>query len=340
MLSSVRFYPIEYYSQFSTDEEGVVLGVCKDIFNKEYNSPTGDIVIAALCNAMHELHCNSLTTILADICHSPGRPGVTSNHVVRLVRMGEGLNSHYASIATEETRPAPLSIESFTPELIRPQPKAPTRKSSRKGRKRRKTAILTNSPEKALLEDEQNQRKMHKRIKSLEKDQLRRHRKERKQKSEKGRHHRTWQNSGNLQMSTSALNAYNNGRVAIKPRNLSSICNPLNRLLQKNVAWKWSPPREKAFRKLKECLGSADVLTHYDSSLPVRLACDASSLGIGAVLSHVMPDGFERPIAYASRSLSKSEKNYSQIDKKRSCHHIRCKEISSISIWQTLHIGN
>ena len=60
---------------------------------------------------------------------------------------------------------------------------------------------------------------------------------------------------------------------------------------------------------------SEQVLTHYDPVLPVRLACDASPTGIGAVLSHLMPDGSERPVAFASRSLTKTEPKYAQIDK-------------------------
>ena len=57
------------------------------------------------------------------------------------------------------------------------------------------------------------------------------------------------------------------------------------------------------------------MLVHYDPDLPLKLHCDASAYGVGAVLSHVFPNGDERPVAYASRTLTQSERGYAQLEK-------------------------
>ena len=97
--------------------------------------------------------------------------------------------------------------------------------------------------------------------------------------------------------------------------NLSTVIAPLNDLLQKNKKWEWSTECDDSFIKVKQLIASENVLCHYNPSLPIRLASDASAYGLGAVLSHVYKDGTERPIAFASRSLLKTERGYSQIDK-------------------------
>lgn len=53
---------------------------------------------------------------------------------------------------------------------------------------------------------------------------------------------------------------------------------------------------------VKLLLESKEVLVHFDPNLELTLECDASPYGIGAVLSHVFPDGEEKPIAFASRT--------------------------------------
>ena len=49
------------------------------------------------------------------------------------------------------------------------------------------------------------------------------------------------------------------------------------------------------------------MLAHYDVTKPLKLFCDASPNGLGACMVHVMLNGEERPVAYASRSLSQAE---------------------------------
>ncbi|GBN11787.1 hypothetical protein AVEN_236023-1 [Araneus ventricosus] len=64
-----------------------------------------------------------------------------------------------------------------------------------------------------------------------------------------------------------------------------------------------------AFEQIKKEICSQKVLVHYDPELPLTLA-----VGVGCVLAHIYPDRSERPIAFASKALSKTEQKYSQID--------------------------
>ena len=97
--------------------------------------------------------------------------------------------------------------------------------------------------------------------------------------------------------------------------NLATILKPLTLLLQKHCRWVWRAEQARAFKEAKQLLTVSPVLVHYDTTLPLRLATDASAYGVGAVISHIGADGEERPIAFASRTLSSSECNYAQIEK-------------------------
>ena len=95
---------------------------------------------------------------------------------------------------------------------------------------------------------------------------------------------------------------------------LATVLAPLHRLLKKGAKWTWSQKENQCFESIKKMLMEDKVLTHYDPDLPLIMASDSSSYGLGAVLSHRMPDGSEKPIAFASRSLSNTEKKYAQIE--------------------------
>ncbi|XGW17404.1 hypothetical protein V3C99_002198, partial [Haemonchus contortus] len=90
---------------------------------------------------------------------------------------------------------------------------------------------------------------------------------------------------------------------------------PLDALLKKGASFEWNSECETAFERAKEVLTSDLLLTHYDPKLPIIVAADASDYGIGAVISHRYPDGTEKAVYHASRSLTDAEKNYGQIEK-------------------------
>lgn len=92
--------------------------------------------------------------------------------------------------------------------------------------------------------------------------------------------------------------------------NFSLIAAPLTNLTKKKVPFNIDQNALQAIEILKNSLISNTVLAHPDFSQPFILATDASKIGIGAILSQ-LHDGFERPIAYSSKKLTKAQSNYS-----------------------------
>lgn len=89
----------------------------------------------------------------------------------------------------------------------------------------------------------------------------------------------------------------------------SKIAAPLTQLTKKNARWTWGEEQKRAFRTLKAKLISAPVLACPDFSKRFILQTDASTSGLGAVLTQQHENG-ERVIAYASRTLNAAERNY------------------------------
>lgn len=90
---------------------------------------------------------------------------------------------------------------------------------------------------------------------------------------------------------------------------LAEITSPLRELLGKSVEFYWGKPQAEALVKVKQIITQAPVLGYYDPDKPLVLQTDSSRSGLGATL---LQDG--KPIAYASKSLTSSEKNYAQIE--------------------------
>ncbi|UYV73302.1 K02A2.6-like [Cordylochernes scorpioides] len=97
--------------------------------------------------------------------------------------------------------------------------------------------------------------------------------------------------------------------------NLADKLQPLNSLLSTKNEWVWDEPQKKSFNLLKQELVSRPNLALFDPSRTTIVSADASSFGIGGVLRQEQPDGSLKPIAYVSRTLSETEKRYSQIEK-------------------------
>ena len=92
------------------------------------------------------------------------------------------------------------------------------------------------------------------------------------------------------------------------------IVQPLNILLRKDIAWTWGPTQEESFGRIKQMLTDAPVLSYYNSKRETVLSVDASSFGMGGVLLQ-KHEKIWKPVAYCSRTLTKTEQNWAQIEK-------------------------
>lgn len=91
----------------------------------------------------------------------------------------------------------------------------------------------------------------------------------------------------------------------------SQVSYPLDLLMRKGQPFVWAEEQEKAFRELKEWLVSSPILMYPDWDKEFHVHVDASNFAIGATLAQVGAHGLDHPVFFASRLLSKAERNYS-----------------------------
>lgn len=92
--------------------------------------------------------------------------------------------------------------------------------------------------------------------------------------------------------------------------NLSADAEVLRKLTHNDSIFEWKSEHEVAFQKLKEKISTRPVLKYYDERKPVTIQADASSYALGCAL---LQEG--QPVAYASKTMTASQRNYAQIEK-------------------------
>ena len=105
------------------------------------------------------------------------------------------------------------------------------------------------------------------------------------------------------------LNGFVNYLAKFLPR-LADHMEPIRRLTRQDSNFNWTEEQENAFRKVKQLLTAAPVLSYYDPKTELEIQCDASQTGLGAAL---LQGG--RLIAYTSRAVTETERRYAQIEK-------------------------
>ena len=111
----------------------------------------------------------------------------------------------------------------------------------------------------------------------------------------------------------------------------------IRELLRSDRTWTWGPAQEKSFILVKEELVKPTVLAHYNPQAETKVSADASSFGLGAVLMQKEGEHW-RPVAYASRSLSDTERNYAQIEKEALATTWACEKFATYILGRSFTI--
>ncbi|XP_055842401.1 uncharacterized protein K02A2.6-like [Episyrphus balteatus] len=113
-------------------------------------------------------------------------------------------------------------------------------------------------------------------------------------------------------------------------QNLSNETEPLRQLLKKNIVFQWNESLEKVFSKLKSLVTEPPVLAYYDTSKPIVISADASQFAVGGC---ILQDN--RPLAFASKTLTECQRNYAQIEKELYAILFSCEKYHQFIYGQT-----
>ena len=120
--------------------------------------------------------------------------------------------------------------------------------------------------------------------------------------------------------------------------NLAEYSQPLRELLSPKKSWVWGPAQVESFRKVKEELTKPTVLALYNPNAKTKIRADASAYGLGAVLLQYHEEEDWKPIAYASTSMTETEKRYSQIEKEALALVWACEKFGAYVIGKHIQI--
>jgi len=95
----------------------------------------------------------------------------------------------------------------------------------------------------------------------------------------------------------------------------ATVARPLHDLVKKDKKWEWMEKEERVFKELKKRFTKEPVLAAPDIDKKMRMEVDASDYAAGDILSMECGDGLWRPVAFLSKLLNETERNYEIHDK-------------------------